>query len=164
MVKYYEAVSYLDELVGRVLATLERQGLADNTVVIFLGDNGLMAGSRGLRGKVVPWEESVRVPLSIRAPKTAPLKGGNDAYVGRYEFVTRQTVAIVREGDRLILQGEFGGKSELIPKAEGVFRHRNLPMRLTFVKDGRGLVTHLIRRTSLAPDVRTIDMKARRIE
>jgi arylsulfatase A-like enzyme len=76
--KYYESVSYLDELVGRVLATLEKQGLAENTVVVFLGDNGLMAGSRGLRGKVVPWEESVRVPLIIRAPKLAAVKGRSD--------------------------------------------------------------------------------------
>ena len=59
-VNYYEAVSYLDELVGRVLVTLKKQGLAENTIVVFIGDNGFMCGSRGLNGKVVPWEESVR--------------------------------------------------------------------------------------------------------
>jgi len=75
---YYQSVSYLDELVGRVLATLEKQGLADNTIVVFLGDNGLMIGSRGLSGKVVPYEESVRVPLIIRAPKFATVKGRSD--------------------------------------------------------------------------------------
>lgn len=79
LVKYYESVSYLDELVGRVLTALEKQGLAENTVVVFLGDNGQMAGSRGVRGKVVPWEESVRVPLIIRAPRFAAVKGRSDA-------------------------------------------------------------------------------------
>ena len=87
-----------------------------------------------------------------------------DAYAGRYEFVTRIAVSITREGDKLILQGEFGGKSELIPKSGDVFLHRRLPMRFTFVRDVGGKVTHLIRRNSLAPDVRTIDMKARKIE
>lgn len=328
LIKYYESVSYLDELVGRVLATLEKQGLADNTVVVFLGDNGLMAGSRGLRGKVVPWEESVRVPLIIRASKFAALKGVSevpvssldipttilawagvahpkdwggrdlrpvlsgrkkhdidyaisewadtesqfrhythrlirtpryklirwdkpdkpdelynlisdphettnlinkpasrsvrdtllrqlnvwiertndparfwarkngktsnqaeeardeselraglddkapvkvdprvyDAYVGRYEFVTRITVSIFKEGDKLFFLGEFGGKSELIPKSENVFLHRRLPMRFTFMKDEKGRVTHLVRRNSLAPDVRTFDMNARKVE
>jgi arylsulfatase A-like enzyme len=38
-----------------------------------------MAGSRGLRGKVVPWEESVRVPLIIRDPRLAAVKGGSEA-------------------------------------------------------------------------------------
>jgi hypothetical protein len=87
-----------------------------------------------------------------------------DAYAERYEFVTRLAVSITKEGDKLFFQGEFGGKSELIPKSENVFLHRRLPMRFTFVRDVGGKVTHLIRRNSLAPDVRTIDMRARKIE
>nr|MBA3716504.1 sulfatase-like hydrolase/transferase [Pyrinomonadaceae bacterium] len=88
LAKYYESVSYLDEIVGRVLATLEKQGLADNTIVVFLGDNGLMAGSRGMRGKVVPWEESVRVPLIIRAPKFAAVKGRSDVPASSLDIPT----------------------------------------------------------------------------
>src|SRR5687767_12607821 len=42
LAKYYEAVTHLDEIVGRIANTLEKQGIADNTVLIFLGDNGLM--------------------------------------------------------------------------------------------------------------------------
>jgi len=86
-----------------------------------------------------------------------------DAYVGRYEFVTRVTVSISKEGDRLFFLGEFGGKSELIPKSENEFLHRRQPMRFTFVKDAKGRVTHLIRRNSLSADERTIDMKARKV-
>jgi arylsulfatase A-like enzyme len=85
---YYASVSYLDNLVGQVLATLDKQGLAENTVIVFLGDNGLMAGSRGLRGKVVPWEESVRVPLIIYAPKFAVIKGRNDVPVSSLDLPT----------------------------------------------------------------------------
>ncbi len=85
---YYASVSYLDNLVGQVLATLDKQGLAENTIIVFLGDNGLMAGSRGLRGKVVPWEESVRVPLIIYAPKFAVIKGRNDVPVSSLDLPT----------------------------------------------------------------------------
>ena len=69
-VAYYEAVSYLDEQMGRVLATLDERKLADNTVVVFLGDNGFMMGDRGWHGKVVPYDGSVRVPLIVRAPES----------------------------------------------------------------------------------------------
>jgi len=88
LVNYYESVSYLDELVGRVLTTLEKQGLAENTIVVFMGDNGLMIGSRGLRGKVVPYEESVRVPLIIRAPKFATVKGRSDVPASSLDIPT----------------------------------------------------------------------------
>jgi arylsulfatase A-like enzyme len=74
---YDEAVSALDEQVGRVLAALDKAGLARTTAVVFLGDNGFMMGQRGIgakgpEGKVVPYEGSVRVPLIVRAPGLAP--------------------------------------------------------------------------------------------
>ena len=76
-IRYYEAISHLDEQTGRVLDALAAQKLADNTVVVFVGDNGYMMGSRGLNGKVVPYDESVRVPLLVRAPMmTRAASGG----------------------------------------------------------------------------------------
>ncbi len=46
-----------------MVTALEAAGLWDNTYIFVLGDNGYMCGARGLGGKVVPWEPSVRVPL-----------------------------------------------------------------------------------------------------
>jgi arylsulfatase A-like enzyme len=66
--EYYTAISDMDQQVDRVLKTLDKEGLTTNTVVIFLGDNGLMMGSRDWHGKVIPYEESVRVPMMITAP------------------------------------------------------------------------------------------------
>ena len=60
---YYSVITHLDEAVGRVVAEIDRAGLWDNTYVFFIGDNGYMCGTKGENGKVVPWEESVRVPL-----------------------------------------------------------------------------------------------------
>jgi arylsulfatase A-like enzyme len=78
--RYYEAVSFLDEQVGRILHALEGAGLNENTVVIFLGDNGYMMGHKGVgvqggAGKVVPYEGSIRVPLLVRAPGLARIQG-----------------------------------------------------------------------------------------
>jgi arylsulfatase A-like enzyme len=63
-ITYYSVITHLDEAMGRVVAALEKNGLWDNTVVFFLGDNGFLCGTKGLNGKVYPWEESVRVPLA----------------------------------------------------------------------------------------------------
>jgi arylsulfatase A-like enzyme len=65
---YYAMITQLDDNVGRLLAKLEELGLADNTVVIFTSDHGDMQGSHGLKNKSVFWEESVHVPLIVRAP------------------------------------------------------------------------------------------------
>ena len=77
--KYYEAISFMDEQVGRLLQTLETRDLHRNTVIVFLGDNGFMMGDRGWNGKVLPYEGSVRVPLIVRAPGIAKVSGRTDA-------------------------------------------------------------------------------------
>ena len=69
--RYFGEISQLDTAFGRVLKTLEKTGLANDTVVIFTSDHGDMAGCHGLFGKGVMFDESVRVPLLIRVPRTA---------------------------------------------------------------------------------------------
>jgi N-acetylglucosamine-6-sulfatase len=64
-----------------VLQALDERKLANNTVVIYLSDNGYMMGSRGLDGKVVPYEESIRVPLLVRWPGMHGFAGRSDAQV-----------------------------------------------------------------------------------
>ena len=68
--EYYEAVSHLDEQVGRLLRAVEAGAPKRPTVVIFLGDNGYMMGEKGIglvgpAGKVVPYESSLRVPFMM---------------------------------------------------------------------------------------------------
>ena len=69
LLHYYQAISFLDELVGRIVRTLDKTQLSRETIIVFISDNGLMMGSRELKGKVNPYEESVRVPLIIRLPQ-----------------------------------------------------------------------------------------------
>ena len=63
---YFTSLSFLDHEVGRVLDALDRNGLADDTVVVFLGDNGYMLGEHGRFEKHCFYEPAVRVPLLVR--------------------------------------------------------------------------------------------------
>jgi arylsulfatase A-like enzyme len=66
---YYRLITGVDRVVGRVIAEIDRQGLADNTVYVFSSDNGFYLAEHGLAGKWFPHEESIRVPLLISDPR-----------------------------------------------------------------------------------------------
>ncbi|MEZ4702259.1 MAG: sulfatase [Rhodothermales bacterium] len=72
---YFRMISGVDAAMGRVLDALERLGLADNTVVIMMGDNGYFIGERGYAGKWLPHDLSLRVPLLIYDPRTPAAAG-----------------------------------------------------------------------------------------
>jgi arylsulfatase A-like enzyme len=60
---YYAMITHLDAQIGRVVQALEETGQAENTIIIFSGDNGLALGQHGLMGKQSVYDHSVRVPL-----------------------------------------------------------------------------------------------------
>jgi len=64
---YYRMISGVDHVIGRVLK--EAEALGQKPVVVFSGDNGYYAGSRGFAGKWSHYEESLRVPLVISDPR-----------------------------------------------------------------------------------------------
>jgi len=71
---YCETLSAVDDGVGRVLAQLEKMGIHDETLVIYMGDNGFMFGEHGLIDKRVAYETSIRVPMIMQCPEL--FKGG----------------------------------------------------------------------------------------
>ncbi|MBP89967.1 MAG: mucin-desulfating sulfatase [Planctomycetaceae bacterium] len=73
---YYRMLTGLDRNIGRVLEEVNKRGFGDNTVVIFMGDNGYYKGSRGFAGKWSHFEESLRVPLVMYDPRVAAVNGG----------------------------------------------------------------------------------------
>ncbi len=81
---YYASVSYVDALVGRMLAELEDLGLAENTVVVLWGDHGWKLGEHNSWCKQSNYEIDARVPLIIRAPGA---KGNGQASDALVEFV-----------------------------------------------------------------------------
>lgn len=72
---YLDAATELDRKIGQILAQLERDGLADNTVVIFFGDNG----AAHVRSKQWCYESGLSVPLLIRWPKGLAAPAGFQA-------------------------------------------------------------------------------------
>jgi choline-sulfatase len=65
---YYSSLAYHDRSVGTVLDNLEKAGLADRTIVVYLGDNGYMLGQHARFEKHTLYENCVRIPLLIRWP------------------------------------------------------------------------------------------------
>ena len=72
---YYAHMAALDECFERLLATLDRAKIAEDTIVVFTSDHGDMMLSQGLTTKLYPWDESLRVPFLVRYPRKLGTKG-----------------------------------------------------------------------------------------
>ena len=70
---YSICVSYVDDMVGQVLGKLDELGLRNDTVVVFLSDNGVHLGENGL------WEKYTNTELATHAPLTVTIPGRTDS-------------------------------------------------------------------------------------
>ena len=68
--KFLRCVKGIDDNVGRLFKHLEETGQMDNTVIIYTGDQGFMLGEHDYQDKRWMYEESMRMPLLVRYPKT----------------------------------------------------------------------------------------------
>lgn len=66
---HHRLIYGVDEVLGRIRTELEERGLADDTVIALLGDNGFFLGEYGFAGKWLGYEPSIRVPLVIYDPR-----------------------------------------------------------------------------------------------
>ena len=66
--RYLETLLGVDDSVGRVVDHLRQRGWLDNTIVMYMGDNGFAFGEHGLIDKRTAYEESMRVPMMARVP------------------------------------------------------------------------------------------------
>ena len=74
--KYYQLIYGVDYALGMIREELERQGIADNTVIILTSDNGYCLGAHGFGGKVLPYEEASKTPLVIFDPRSKSIGKG----------------------------------------------------------------------------------------
>jgi len=65
---YYACVSYIDKLIGDLLAALEAEGLAENTIVFLWGDHGWHLGNQNQWCKHTNFERATRIPMIIKVP------------------------------------------------------------------------------------------------
>ncbi len=65
---YWGTVLSVDDSVGRLVAFLKERGQLDNTLILFMGDNGLLEGEHGMVDKRTMHEPSIRIPILARGP------------------------------------------------------------------------------------------------
>ena len=66
---YYRMISGVDKELGKIREMLTKKGIADNTIIVWMGDNGYFHGERQMAGKWLMYDNSVRVPLIIYDPR-----------------------------------------------------------------------------------------------
>ena len=81
--KYGDFVMQTDNVVGEVSAALARNGMADNTLVVFIGDHGAQMA----RGKVTVYEGGMRVPTIAWWPERIPPGTESDAVTGMMDIL-----------------------------------------------------------------------------
>ena len=69
--QYCASITLIDHYVGAMLDVLERRGLLENTYIVFTSDHGEMLGDHSMYTKQVPYEASVRIPLTMAGPGIA---------------------------------------------------------------------------------------------
>jgi choline-sulfatase len=74
IISYLGLCTFVDELIGKVLDSLNDCGFSENTNVLYLSDHGENLGARGLWGKSVMYEESVGIPMLLSGVKDIPGK------------------------------------------------------------------------------------------
>ncbi len=71
---YYRLITGMDDAIGQVRRAVADLGCAENTIILFTGDNGYFLGDRGLEGKWYAYEESIRTPLILFDPRAGARK------------------------------------------------------------------------------------------
>jgi arylsulfatase len=66
--RYMANITLVDDMVGRIIAAIDKAGIADNTIVVFTSDHGEMAGDHGMLEKRSFFEEAAKVPLLMKVP------------------------------------------------------------------------------------------------
>lgn len=118
---YYALISHLDARIGDIISTLKKNGLFDNTIIVYAADNGLAIGSHGLVGKQDLYEHSTKVPLIICGPGI-PTEKVSNALVYLYDlFPTLSDLCKLpapsgTDGKDLapVLRGESGGERDAL--------------------------------------------------
>lgn len=100
----------VDDMVDRVMRHLDAEGELDDTLAFFLSDNGYLWAEHGLRGKFVPYTQSLDVPLFVRWPGEVP-----DGVVDQRVAANIDVTPTALEAARVNPSYEIDGKSLLAP-------------------------------------------------
>jgi arylsulfatase A-like enzyme len=76
IVRTYQTITGIDNVVGGLRARLSELGLEQNTIIIFASDHGIMAGEFGLGGKALNYEMCLRIPMIVMDPRLPSARRG----------------------------------------------------------------------------------------
>ncbi|MCD7975739.1 MAG: sulfatase [Tannerellaceae bacterium] len=83
---YLRCGAAIDENIGRLLDFLDQEKLAENTIVIYVSDQGYFLGDHGFFDKRMMYEESLRMPFVIRYPREIPAGSRNQDIILNIDF------------------------------------------------------------------------------
>ncbi|MEM7657269.1 MAG: sulfatase-like hydrolase/transferase [Bacteroidota bacterium] len=75
-IRYAQTITGLDQVIGDLMASLEAKGLAENTVIIFASDHGLLMGEYGMGGKSLLYDLAAKIPCFIYDPRLSQSQRG----------------------------------------------------------------------------------------
>jgi iduronate 2-sulfatase len=105
---YYACISYIDAQIGLLLSELSKAGLAENTIVVLLGDHGWNLGDNAIWGKHCQFNRSLHTPLIMRAPGL--IKGTINASITEFIDIYPTLADLCHLADR---PGRLDGQSLL---------------------------------------------------
>jgi len=118
---YYAMTAALDDNVGRLLAAVDRLGIADRTIVVFTSDHGEMFGQNARVFKLTFYDPAVRVPFLIRWPAHVPAGAVSDACIGTVDIMPTllglMSLPIPKEVDGMDLSRQTLGQDGPEPEA-----------------------------------------------
>ncbi|MFI3289576.1 MAG: sulfatase [Rikenellaceae bacterium] len=86
MKRYFRCVKGVDDNIGRLFEYLEAEGLMDNTIIIYTGDQGFFLGEHDYIDKRWMYDETMRMPFLVRYPKKIKAGSTSDAIVNNVDF------------------------------------------------------------------------------
>jgi len=147
MKAYYRMLTEMDLAIGRIIQELKAQGVYENTLIIFMGDNGYFQSDHQLADKWYPYEESIRVPLVVHDPRLPASKRNtsNNEFVLNID-IAPAIMAAVGESIPLAVQGQDFSALYLNKKApawrQDFYYEHPVINKVSFIPSSEALVTH----------------------
>ena len=142
---YWATILSVDDSVGRLAQFLRDSGQLDNTLVIFMGDNGLLNGEHGMVDKRTMHEASIRTPLLVRYPGLTP---ANQPKVVEQQVLTLDMAPSLLELCGAAPLKDIHGKSwvKLVQRGDPAWRkswfyHYNYEKQFPYTPNVRGVRT-----------------------
>ncbi len=132
---YYTSVEYLDENVGKIINEIDRLGLDENTLIIYLGDQGYLLGDHKRFEKHTMWDPAIKAPLIFY---TGGLYGKGKKNHALVEFI--DVIPTVLDLVNIPVPEYMQGKS-LQPLLTGARKEINNYAFAEFLVDNKAMVT-----------------------